>query len=360
MKWRAVGGGDPKPVGVNANGELPLPWLRDALAQAQRLTRSHALLLHAGVPNGQFELALTLAQGWLCEHPDRAPCGRCTSCRHARQRTHPDMRVVVPEAMRVEFDWLTDDDPLLRAGVKPSREIKVEQVREAIEWSQRSAGSERGRALVLYPAQALNMAAANALLKTLEEPPGALRIAMAGGDPELLLPTIRSRVQRLALKSPDAATALAWLKAQGVVDVARALAVAGGSPLAAQALIEAGVGEADLQVLPRAVARGDAQGLIGKPLPLVIDLLLRIAHDAMAHAAGAAPRFFDAAQMPPAAPLSALQSWRQELLRAARHDEHPWNASLLVEALVTNGARCWASARQPTQRGTGRSIHSAG
>ena len=355
-----MAGGEPLPVGVNEQGELPLPWLRDALIQAQRLTRSHALLLHAGVDTGQFELAMALAQGWLCEHADRAPCGHCASCRLARQRTHPDLRVVVPEAMRVEFDWLTDDDPLLKAGAKPSREIKVEQVRDAIEWSQRSAGSQRGRALVLYPAQALNLAAASALLKTLEEPPGALRIAMAGGDPERLLPTIRSRLQRLALKSPDSAIALAWLKSQGVDGGKTVLAVAGGSPVAARALIEAGLAETDLQALPRAVAHGDVSTLAGKPLPLVIDLLLRIAHDAMAQAAGAAPRFFDAAHMPALAPLPALQPWHQELLRAARHDEHPWNAPLLVEALVTNGARCWASVRKPAQRRAGHSIHSAG
>lgn len=355
-----MAGGEPKPVGVAEDGRLPLPWLRDALSQALRMTRSHALLLHAGVPTGQFELALVLAQAWLCEHPDCAPCGRCNSCRMARQRTHPDLRVVVPEAMRVEFDWLTDDDPLLKSGAKPSREIKVDQVREAIEWSQRSASSDRGRALVLYPAQALNLAAANALLKTLEEPPGALRIVLAGGDPERLLPTIRSRVQRLALKVPDRSSALAWLKERGVNDGERALAVAGGSPLAALALLDAGVSETDLDALPRAVARGDAQPLIGKPLRLVIDLLLRLAHDAMAQAAGAAPRFFDAAQMPPTAALAALQSWHRELLRAARHDEHPWNAPLLVEALVTNGARCWVDLRKPSQRGAGHSIHSAG
>jgi DNA polymerase III subunit delta' len=355
-----VAGGEPKPVGVAEDGRLPLPWLRDALSQALQMTRSHALLLHAAVPTGQFELALVLAQARLCEHPDRAPCGSCNSCRLACQRTHPDLRVVVPEAMRLEFDWLTDDDPLLKSGAKPSREIKVEQVREAIEWSQRSAGSARGRALVLHPAQALNPVAANALLKTLEEPPGTLRIVMAGGDPERLLPTIRSRVQRLALKVPDRSSALEWLRQQGVKGGERALAVAGGSPLAALALRDAGVSEADLDALPRAVARGDAQPLIGKPLSLAIDLLMRLAHDAMAQAAGATPRFFDAALMPPAAPLPTLQSWHRELLRAARHDEHPWNAPLLMEALVTNGARCWVDARKPSQRGAGHSIHSVG
>jgi DNA polymerase-3 subunit delta' len=355
-----VAGGEPKPVGVAEDGRLPLPWLRAALTQALQMTRSHALLLHAGVPSGQFELALVLAQAWLCERPDRAPCGTCQSCRLARQRVHPDLRVVVPEALRVQFAWLTDDDPLLKSGAKPSRDIKVEQVREAIEWSQRSASSARGRALVLHPAQALNAAAANALLKTLEEPPGALRIVLAGGDPERLLPTIRSRVQRLALKAPDRPDALAWLKQQGVDGGERALAVAGGSPLAALALLEAGVSEADLDALPRAVARGDAQPLIGKPVSVAIDLLLRLAHDAMVHAAGAAPRFFDPAHMPVPAALAALQAWQRELLRAARHDEHPWNAPLLVEALVTNGARCWAATPKPAQSRQSHSIHSAG
>ena len=121
-----MAGGEPRPVGVAEDGQLPLPWLRDALAQALQLKRSHALLLHAGVPTGQFELAMALAQAWLCEQPDRAPCGRCTSCRLARQRTHPDLRVVVPETLRVEFDWLTDDDPMSRSGAKPSREIKID------------------------------------------------------------------------------------------------------------------------------------------------------------------------------------------------------------------------------------------
>jgi DNA polymerase-3 subunit delta' len=261
---------------------------------------------------------------------------------------------------RVEFNWLTDDDPLLRAGAKPSREIRVEQVREAIDWSQRSAGSARGRALVLSPAQALNGAAANALLKTLEEPPGSLRIVMAGGDPERLLPTLRSRMQRQAQVSPDASQALAWLRSQGVDGGERALAVAGGSPLAALALLEAGFDEQSLNALPIAVSRGDAQALIGKPLPMAIDLLLRVAHDTMAMAADAPPRFFAAADLPPVAALAALQTWQRELLRAARDDDHPWNASLLVEALVTNGARCWSGIRKPSHPHTGHSIHSAG
>ncbi|HEX6019633.1 MAG TPA: DNA polymerase III subunit delta', partial [Burkholderiaceae bacterium] len=166
------------------DGALPLPWLRVPLARALRLDRSHALLVHAPQDVGQFDLALTLAQAWLCEHPERAPCGQCNACRQVHQRSHADLRIVVSEALRVQFEWVAEDDPLLRASAKPSREIKIEQVREAIEWTQRSAGSARGRALVIHPAEALNPSSANALLKTLEEPPGSLRIVMAGSDPQ--------------------------------------------------------------------------------------------------------------------------------------------------------------------------------
>ena len=355
-----MAGGEPKAVGVGPGASLPLPWLREPLARALRLDRSHALLVHAPHNVGQLDLALTLAQAWLCELPERRPCGQCNACRLVRQRCHPDLRIVVPETLRLQFEWLVDDDPLLRASAKPSREIKIEQVREATEWTQRSAGSQRGRALVMYPAEAINPSAANALLKTLEEPPGRLRIVLAGGDPEQLLPTLRSRVQRLPISAPEAAQALAWLNAQGVPQANRALAVAGGSPLAALALHEAGLDEQTLERLPAAVARGDAQTLLGKPLPMVIALLQRVAHDAMARAAGAQPLYFDPAQVPAGAALRKLVEWQRDLLRAARHDEHPWHAPLLVEALVTKGARCWPGAAATAHRGRGHSLHSAG
>ncbi|HSW22146.1 MAG TPA: DNA polymerase III subunit delta', partial [Burkholderiaceae bacterium] len=122
-----MAGGEPKAVGVAADGSLPLPWLREPLTQALRLDRSHALLVHAPQNMGQLELALALAQAWLCEQPEHRPCGQCSACRLVRQRSHPDLRIVVPEALRLQFDWLGDDDPLLRASAKPSREIKIEQ-----------------------------------------------------------------------------------------------------------------------------------------------------------------------------------------------------------------------------------------
>jgi len=354
-----VAGGESLPVGVDDEGRLPLPWLAGALRQAQQLTLSHALLLHAGAPAGQFEIAQALSQGWLCER-EPAPCGRCTSCRQVRQRTHADHKVVVPEALRLAHGWLVEDDPLLRSGAKPSRELKVEQIREAIEWSQRSAGHRGVRALVLHPGDALNPAAANALLKTLEEPPGGLRIVLTSHDPERLLPTLRSRVQRVRITLPAGESALAWLHGQGVEEGAEALAAAGGSPVEALAMVGEGFDARLLAAIPGQVARGEATLLIGKPVPRVVDLLLKLAHDAMAQAVGAAPRYFAASALPKPAALPRLHAWRLELLRVARHDEHPWNAPLLIEALVTNGARCWDAPASPRAARSGQSLHSVG
>lgn len=354
-----MAGGEPRVIGVGEGGRIEPHWLGATLADALRFDTSHAMLLHAGVDLGQFDLALVLTQAWLCESESR-PCGRCASCRQVRARTHPDHRVIVPDAMRLAFGWLVEDDPLLRAGAKPSREIRVEQIRDAIEWTQRSAGSQRGRALVIHPADALNLSAANALLKTLEEPPGRLRIVLTGTDPERLLPTLRSRVQRVRLAAPQRDPALAWLVEQGVQQGDALLAAAAGSPLGALELAREGIDAAALAALPAQVARGDATALVGRPVPRVVDLLLKLAHDAMAHAVGAPPRYFDATALARPAPLDALQRWRAELMRVARHDEHPWNAGLLVEALVTKGARCWAAPDGPRPARARHSLHSTG
>jgi DNA polymerase-3 subunit delta' len=346
------------PAGVGDDGQPPMPWLAEPLRRAFQLKTSHALLLHAGLANGQFELALALSQAWLCES-DTAPCGRCTACRQVRQRTHPDHRVVVPDALRLAFDWLGEDDPLLRSGVKPSRELRVEQVRAAIDWTQRSAGPRGVRALVVHPGDALNHAAANALLKTLEEPPGGLRIVLTSHDPDRLLPTLRSRVQRVRVPLPDGETALAWLSRHGVEEGAALLALAGGSAVEALAMAGEGIDAKSLAALPEQVARGDGSALAGLRLPRVIDLLLKLAHDTMAVATASPPRFYDVRHLAQPAGIEPLQRWRQELLRAARHDEHPWNAALLVEALVTNGARCWSAPRGARATRAGHSLHSS-
>src|SRR5207253_207798 len=94
------------------------------------------------------------------------------------------------------------------------------------------------RVLVVHPAEALHPAAANALLKTLEEPPPASLIVLVADKPSRLLATLRSRCRRLALAAPAREAALAWLRSASVADAERALDNAGGAPLLARELAE--------------------------------------------------------------------------------------------------------------------------
>lgn len=345
----------PDPVAPHPHPAEALPWLRPALERALPL-RAHAVLLHAPSGVGVLELARSLAQGWLCEAaPDDGsprPCGRCAACHLVAQRTHADLMLLVPAALRGalggdpesgEEGGSAEAEGGAKSKAKPSREVRVAEIREAIDWSHRTSARGRGKVLVIHPGEAMNAVAANALLKTLEEPPGALRIVMTCGDPELLLPTIRSRCQRQAVPLPPPDQAMAWLQTQGVARPQTLLAASGGRPLEALALVGEGLDATRWLQLPAALQRGDAGLLAGLDVRRVVDTLQKLCHDLMAVAVGAPPRYFEAAALPSGARLPPLVAWARTLARTARHDEHPWQAALLVQALVHEGAQAWAT-----------------
>jgi DNA polymerase-3 subunit delta' len=330
--------------------ERDLPWLAAPLAQLRDHPRSHALILHGGAGSGQWELASRAAQAWLCERPP-GPCGDCPSCHLVLARSHPDLKVLMPETAQLALGWNEGSDEAdadagegSRSKRKPSREIKIDAVRAAIDWAHTSSSRGRGKVLLFYPADAMNVTSANALLKTLEEPSPGIRLLLCVEDPEHLLPTVRSRCQRVRLSPPDAAAAEAWLAGQGVAGARALLKASGGQPLAAKALVEEGLDAATWGELPGQVVRGDTRLLAALPLPRAVRVLQQVCHDAMASAAGGPPRFFEPGQVPAGADLAALAEWSQELARVARHDEHPWNAPLRVEALMAQGQRAWTGA----------------
>jgi DNA polymerase-3 subunit delta' len=307
------------------------------------------LLLRAAPGLGALEFQLTLAQAWLCEAPlaGGLPCGRCGSCHLVQGRSHPDLRVMVPELLRVTLGWeipgASADGETRKA--KPSKQIRIEELRSVLDWIVKTSARGRAMVLVLHPAEAMNAVTANALLKTLEEPPRGARLLLSCSDPEHLLPTVRSRCQQIALPPPPTHQALAWLAAQGVPDAAVLLAACAGRPLDALALQKDGVDAAAWSSLPRSLARGHAAAWSGWPLPRSIDALQKLCHDLMAASAGAAPQFFAAASLPAAAGMAGLATWADELARAARHADHPWNEGLRVEALVAQGRRALATLR---------------
>ena len=332
----------------------PLPWLEAPLQLALRTQRGHAILVHGPAGVGQFELALELARSWLCEAP-RGPanvaCGTCPSCRLVQARSHPDLLVLVPDALRVALGW-SDSDADAGATVdkaskaKPSKDIRIDALRAAIQFAQSTSARGRAKVVVIHPADRMNEFAANSLLKTLEEPPGKARFVLATGHPHALLPTVRSRCQSLPLGVPEPHAALRWLEAQGVARAAVLLAAHGGQPLQALDAARQGIDATLWSALPASLLRGDASAYSAWPLPGLIDALQKLCHDALCVACGAAPRYFEPAVLPPRAALGALTAWGQSLRELTRRAEHPWNAGLMLETLVQQAQRALRPVRQ--------------
>ncbi len=349
---------------VGADGHLPLPWLAEPLRHALHSQRGHALLIHGPQGIGQFELALTLAQAWLCEtRPKDKPCGVCASCRLVQSHSHPDLLVLLPEALRAGLGWGAGEDEgegeTKASKAKPSKEIKVEAVRTAVSFAQTTSARGLGKVVLVHPAERMNAIAANTLLKTLEEPPGEARFVLSCGAPDALLPTIRSRCQAVPLALPPKDAALAWLASNQVAQPDVMLAASGGQPLDALEWVREGIDAVAWLRLPKQVAAGDAGGLAAWPLPRLLDALHKLCHDAMCLSCGAAPRYFPAAALPQGSALPALNTWAKALTRTARHAEHPWNLPLMAESLVQQARQALISARPSTSGERGRSLHSA-
>ncbi|WP_332813612.1 DNA polymerase III subunit delta' [Ramlibacter sp.] len=316
------------------------PWIARQ-ARALLAQRGHAWLLQGPSGLGHYTLALALARAWLCERPSaQGACGECGSCHAVEVRTHADLCVLMPETVMLELGW-----PLSEAAQKeiddkkrkPSREIRVDAMRDAVEFSQRTSARGRGKAVLVYPAERMNNVTANALLKTLEEPPGDVRFVLASEAAHQLLPTIRSRCLGHTLHWPEAAESLAWLAQQGV-DGAQGpglLRAAGGRPEEARALAGAGRGAHDWAQLPKALVSGDVAALADCTPAQAIDVLQKICHDLLALRAQGSPRFFDAADLPRPASYESLTAWWRELVQARKTAEHPFNAGLMLEALVS-------------------------
>jgi DNA polymerase-3 subunit delta' len=230
---------------------------------------------------------------------------------------------------------------------KPSKEIRVEAMRDAVEFSQRTSARGRGKAVLVYPAERMNTITANALLKTLEEPPGDVKFVLASEAAHQLLPTIRSRCLGHSMLWPSDAASMTWLQAQGLnkADAQIWLRAAGGRPSDALKLAQSGRDAKSWALLPKAMEQGDVAAVQNWSPPDLVDALQKLCHDLMATAALASPRFFQPADLPKAAAFGALASWSKSLMATARTVEHPFNPGLMLESLVSQAQNVLNSSR---------------
>lgn len=205
--------------------------------QADR--RGHALLLTGPRGVGKAALAERMVAGLVCLNAAAAgaACGACTGCRQHGAGSHPDVLVLRPDPDQPGPLAHYPVQAEQREAGRSARFITVGQVRALIDHLTRSAGPAGVRIGVLWPADALAEAGANALLKILEEPPASALLLLLAHRPAMLPATVRSRCQVLRVPLPAPAEARAWLQAVAPGDPARhtlALELAAGAPLLAR------------------------------------------------------------------------------------------------------------------------------
>lgn len=209
---------------------VPLPWHSQAWARLQGQAAAgrlpHALLIAGERYTGKAQLALALSRFLLCPQPQGGSnCGECAACERSAKGVHGDFRWVQPEG--------------------DSRVIKVDQVRDLVGFLNQTAGFGAHKVAVLAPADAMNVNAFNALLKSLEEPGDGTFLLLVTDRLNQVPATIRSRCQLLKLASPGLQDSRDWLNTV-TADAAASdslLELAAGRPLLAQQFYLEGTAE---------------------------------------------------------------------------------------------------------------------
>lgn len=229
------------------------PWLnapyRQILSRYQQRRGHHALLLHSQPGNGEASLCYALSRWLMCRQPDGSKsCGVCHSCRLMMAGNHPDFYQPEPE--------------------KGRQTLGVDSIRAIIESVYGRARQGGGKVVSLPHAEQLTEQAANALLKTLEEPPEDTYFLLVCETPARLLPTLRSRCLYWPLPAPNEALGLSWLGQAGFDDslsACTALRLCANVPLAAEALLQPARWQTRLALcaaLQDALANGDFLALL--------------------------------------------------------------------------------------------------
>lgn len=315
----------------------------------------HALLLqgHRGI--GKLHFAVRLSQSLLCEQPlpGHAACGVCQSCNWFQQDNHPDFRLLEPE----DVESTADEESSAPAKTSKKSQIAVDQVRELGDFLGLSSHRSGLRIILMHPAEALNLASANALLKMLEEPPPAVLFLLVTHQPQRLLPTIRSRCNVIDMPLPARSMAETWLAAQGVQQASQRLAYAGGAPLTA-VQEEAGADKrlAELHAMLNHGAQMDpfaaAALCVRDGVAEVVSVMQKWVYDLLSlHLAGQLRYHGLQAEslqgLAKRVDLAKLLDFQRTLDEARRHAQHPLNADLQLESLLIQYTQVFSTTSRP-------------
>lgn len=340
-------------------GNILFPWHEEAWRSlsALRSRMPHAILLHGASGTGKTLFVERFAQSLLCETPlaDGHACGQCQACGWFMQYSHPDYRRIRPEALDEDANAESsdgesgEDKKESKSARAPSKEIKIDQVRALSDFVNVSTHRQGMRVILLYPAEALNGASANALLKTLEEPPPNTIFLLVSDSIDRLLPTILSRCRKIALPMPSHEQALEWLRARDVKDPESWLAQEGGAPLAAREAAQAGIQEM-LDVFLAELARPSADGALRAAerlqkaaLPDLVVSMQRWLYDVFSVKLSGPVRYYPRHAKELATVATRVDSGK--LLKAVRSAgerrvvaQHPLSARLFIEDMLLDYA----------------------
>ena len=319
----------------------------------------HALLIAGQRGIGKFALARSFANSLLCEDlsASGSACGSCPACGWLAQGNHPDLRLLQPAALAEgeAVEEAAGDD---QGKKKASQQITIDQVRALDEFLHVGTHRHGARIVLVHPAEAMNRATANAILKSLEEPIAGTLFILVSSEPHRLLPTVRSRCQALPMRAPASAAAVAWLRDAGVRDGEQWLALAGGSPLLALELSSKGE-RALLDALIAQLSRGNgldalaAAALLDKavkaekrpaPLKRTLEWAQKWLFDLALASQDLPPRYF-VAQAPQLLRLAKttdarkLLAFNRKAIQYKAQCEQPVNSRLFLEDFFLNYAR---------------------
>lgn len=318
------------------------PWQQADWARLQELSKRpvQGLLFKGSKGIGKLDLAVNFAQSLLCQQPDESgfACGNCPSCHWFEQGSHPDYRLLQPEALGMGVEES-------ETGKKPSKQISIDQIRGLADFFGMSSHQGGRRVIIIHPAETMNSNAANALLKSLEEPSPGLLFILVSHKPQQLLPTILSRCLSIALQAPDAVSARHWLKDQGVSNPVEALAASGFAPLQAVQLDEQS-GSEQRDKLLRAIrqpasldAFALAEGLLKTEQVLVVQWLQQWSYDLSSMKLSGRLRYHPGEEatvkklVESVAPLN-LARLQKHLQTAKREAQHTLNPRLFFESIL--------------------------